>query len=135
MNLIGHLLGLFNHTLAYHLYTIPWSMYMELRLQVSEKKPHFSTFIRPPEMEIKIQKHYWKSTRYTPSYPIESVVCYLKCRWSSSDKPYMTKRHCSTLILPQGTKYKFQILTVHLQDVPNHILEYQLFTPEDVDVV
>ena len=48
---------------------------------------------------------------------------------------YDRKRHCSTLIWPQGAKWKFRILTAHLQDMPNHILEYQLSTPENVDVV
>ena len=28
-----------------------------------------------------------------------------------------------------------EILTAHLQDMPNHILEYQLSTPENVDVM
>ena len=28
-----------------------------------------------------------------------------------------------------------EILTAHLQDMPNHILEYQLSTPENVDVI
>ena len=26
-------------------------------------------------------------------------------------------------------------ITTHLQDMPNHILEYQLFTPENINVV
>ena len=33
-----------------------------------------------------------------------------------------------------GGKMKFQILTAHLQDVPNHILVFQLSTTENVDV-
>ena len=36
------------------------------------------------------------------------------------------KTSFSTLIWPQGVKWKFRILTAHLQDMPNHILEYQL---------
>ena len=34
-----------------------------------------------------------------------------------------------------GVKMKIPILTAHLQDMPNHILEFQLSTPENVDVV
>ena len=48
---------------------------------------------------------------------------------------YDRKCHCSTLIWPQGAKWKFRILTEHVQDMTNHILEYQLSTPENVDVV
>ena len=32
-------------------------------------------------------------------------------------------------------KINFRILTAHLQDMPNHFLEYQLSIPENVDVV
>ena len=39
------------------------------------------------------------------------------------------KHHSSILIWNQGTKRKFQFL------LPNHILEYQLCSPENVDVV
>ena len=39
------------------------------------------------------------------------------------------------LIWLQGVKWKFRILTAHLQDMPKHILEYQLSTSENVDVV
>ena len=48
---------------------------------------------------------------------------------------YDRKRHCSGLIWPQGAKCKFWILTAHLQDMPNHILEYQVSTPENVDAL
>ena len=34
-----------------------------------------------------------------------------------------------------GDKMKIPNLTAHLQDMPNHILEYQLSTPKNVDVV
>ena len=34
-----------------------------------------------------------------------------------------------------GDKMKFPMLPAHLQDMPNHILEYQLSTSENVDVV
>ena len=34
-----------------------------------------------------------------------------------------------------GGKMKIPILTAHLQDMSNHILEYQLSTSENVDVV
>ena len=39
-----------------------------------------------------------------------------------------------TRMIP-GSKLKFCILTAHLQDMPNHILEYQLSSPENADVV
>ena len=48
---------------------------------------------------------------------------------------YDRKYHFSTLIWPQVVKWKFRILTAHLLDMPNHILEYQLSTSENVDVV
>ena len=41
---------------------------------------------------------------------------------------YDRKRHFSNLIWPQGVKWKFRILTAHLQDIPYHILEYYLST-------
>ena len=44
-----------------------------------------------PGMKIKIQKPYCISTRYIHSYPLASFVYYLKCRWSSSEKSYMTE--------------------------------------------
>ena len=46
---------------------------------------------------------------------------------------YDRNRHFSTLIWPQGIKWKFRILADHLQDMPNHILEYQLSTSEKSD--
>ena len=48
---------------------------------------------------------------------------------------YNRIRHCLTLTWPQGVKWKLRCLTVHLQDMSNHILEFQLCTPENVDVV
>ena len=49
---------------------------------------------------------------------------------------YDRKCHCcSTLIWPQEAKWKFRILPEYVQDMTNHILEYQLSTPENVDVV
>ena len=61
---------------------------------------------------------------------------YLKFKWNSSDKPYTTELVIfSTLIWPQEIKWNFWILTAHLQDMPNHILEYQLSTFENVDEV
>ena len=47
LNLIGHLQILYNHILAYRLFTIPQNMYMELKLQVSEKKHDFRTLYDP----------------------------------------------------------------------------------------
>ena len=44
----------------------------------------------------------------------------------------------STHVWSQGAKWKFCVLTAHLQDMqdmPNHILEYQLSSPENVDEV
>ena len=32
-------------------------------------------------------------------------------------------------------KIKFRFLTAHLQDMPNHFLEYQLSIPENVDAI
>ena len=54
---------------------------------------------------------------------------------NSSDKPYMTEN----VILrpsydPEG-KMKIQILTAHLQDMQNHMLENQLSTLKNVDRV
>ena len=34
-----------------------------------------------------------------------------------------------------GSKFKFRILTAELQEISNHILEYQLFTAENVGEV
>ena len=48
---------------------------------------------------------------------------------------YNRKRHYSIIIRPQGVILKFRILTAHLLDMFNHILEYQLSTSENVDVV
>ena len=53
---------------------------------------------------------------------------YMEFKWQAL---YGRKRHLSTLM----AKWKFRILTVHLQDMSNHILEYQLSTPENVDEV
>ena len=45
-----------------------------------------------PEMKIKILKPYCTSTRHSQLlYTIVSFVYSLKCRWSSSDEPYMTE--------------------------------------------
>ena len=43
-------------------------------------------------MKIIIQKPYCTSTGHFLSYPRVSFVCILKCRWSSSNKPYMTEK-------------------------------------------
>lgn len=57
----------------------------------------------------------------------------LKCRWTSSHKPYMT---VNLIVQPlyKGAIWKFRILTAHLQNMSNHIREYQLSTPENLNV-
>ena len=57
-------------------------------------------------MKIKIQKPYSTSKRYNQSYPIVSFVYYLKCRWSTSDKPYTTKKSMFDPHMTQGGKMK-----------------------------
>ena len=64
-----------------------------------------------------------------------SFVYYLNCRWSSSDKPYMTEN----VILrpsyePRGQK-QIPNLSANLQDMPNHFLANKLSNPENRDVV
>ena len=92
LNLIGHLQGLPNHILAYHLFTFPWNIH---RVQVTSwlwKETSFFDLYLTPKMKIKIKKKtYCTSTRQTLSYNGALIVCYLKCRWSSSDKGYMTE--------------------------------------------
>ena len=126
-NLIGHLQVLSNHILADHLFTIPWNMYMEFKLQTS----FFDPYLTPG---IKTFKNNCISTRYTQSYPIVSFVYYLKCRWSSSYKPYKTENGIVRPSYdPRGQNANSDV--VHLQDMPNHILAYQLSTPANVHVV
>ena len=48
---------------------------------------------------------------------------------------YDRKCHCSNLMWPQGAKQNVRIYTAHLQNMLNPILEYELSTPENVDVV
>ena len=88
-----------------------------------------------PGMKMKIPKPCCSSTRHTQSYPRVSFVFSGKCRWSSSDNPYMTKTSFFGHHITQRAKCKFQILTAHLQDIPIHVLQYQLSTLENVDVV
>ena len=80
---LGYLQKLSNYIQAYNLFTIPWNMYMEFKLQVFQ--PLFD-----PRDENKNSKTLL-STRYTQSYVLVSFLYYfnyyLKCRWSLSDKP------------------------------------------------
>ena len=120
MNSIGHVQvqGLSNHILAYPLFNIPWNIH---KVQVTRLWKETSL--------------YCTSTRHTKSYPRVSFVYSLKYMEFKWQDLYDRKRHCLILIWPKGAKWKFQILTAHLQDMPSHILEYQLSTPENVDVV
>ena len=88
-----------------------------------------------PGIEIKIPTLYCTSTRHTKSYPRVSFVYSLKYMEFKWQDLYDRKRHCLILIWPKGAKWKFQILTAHMQDMSIHILEYELSTPENVDVV
>ena len=131
----GYLQGLPFHILAYLLFTIPWNK-EGVQFTRLWKKTYFSTlkWLKVAK-KIKILKLYCTFTRHTYSYPRVSVVYsfeMMKFKWQTL---YDRKCHWSTLIRPLGAKWKFRILTSHLQDMPNHILEYQLSTPENVDVV
>ena len=128
-----------NQILAYHLSTIPWNMYMEFKLQVTSfwKETSFFDPHLTPWMKIKIQNliaHLQVKIYPFISY---SFICLLvetemEFNWHAF---YDRKRHCSTLIWPQGAKCKFRILIAYLQDMSNHILGYQLSAPENVNVV
>ena len=140
MNLIGYLQVLSNHILAYHLFTIPWNMYIIklFKLQVSEKKHHFSTLFLIPGMKIKFQKPHCTSTRHTQSYPRVSIDYYMKCRWSSSDKPFKTEIwKYRPSFNPRGHNENSESLLHFCKIIymSNHILEYLLSTPENVDAV
>ena len=91
MNLIGHLQGLSNRILAYHLFTIPWNIHGD-SVTGNWKNPSFLDPYLTLGVKIKIQKAFCTSTRHTPSYLRASFVYYLKCRWSSSDKPFMIEK-------------------------------------------
>ena len=110
LNLIRHLQGLPNHILPYHLFTIPWNIAGVQVTRFGKETSFFDPYMTPG-MKIKIQKPYSKSTWQTLSFHRVSFVYYLK--------------------------FGFQVTspTAHLQDMPNHILEYQLFTSENVAVV
>ena len=107
------------------------NMYMELKLQVSEKQHNFFTLIWPRDKNE-------NSKTLLHIYKIYSIISWsincllfemlMELKWQALND----RKHCSTLIWP---KCKFRILTAHLQDMPNHILAYQLSTPENVDVV
>ena len=102
LNLPRHLQGLPNHILTsisfvyYSLKCTCSSSYKFLKENVIYD-PYLSQ-----EMKKIIQKPYFSSTRQTQSYARLSFVCFLKCIWSSSDKPYMTEKgHFSTSYEPR----------------------------------
>ena len=73
--------------------------------------------------------HWWLLKFFFSRTTWVSFVYYFKFRWSLSDKPYMTENVIFfTHIWPQRVKWKFRILTAHLQYMTNQILEYQLST-------
>ena len=57
-------------------------------------------------MKIEIQKPYCTSTRHTQSYPRVSFDYFMKCRWISSDKPFMTKQSFIDPHMTPGDKMK-----------------------------
>ena len=117
LNLIGHLQGLPNHILAYHLFYFSLKyVYMEFKLPDSGKKRHFFNPYLTPVMKIKNQKPYCTSTKHTQSYPRVSFVYYLTFKWSSSDKPCMTEDIIVRPSCDPKGKCLFRILTAHLQD-------------------
>ena len=63
---------------------------MEIKLHLLIKTSFLDSYLTI-DIKIKIQKRYCTSTRHTQSYPRVSLVYYLKCKWSWSDKPYMTE--------------------------------------------
>ena len=84
-----------------------------------------------PGMKIKTQKPYCISTRHTQSYHRVSFFYYLKFRWSLSEGLIWQKTSLWLFephMNPGGKK--IWILSAHLQDMPNHILEYELSTHE-----
>ena len=102
MNLIRHLQGLSNHILhiicLQFLCAVNWLTQVTSSLKYTWRSSYkiLKTLIisRPffdPRDEKKNSKAYCTSTRHTQSYLRTSFVYYLKCRWSSSDKSYMTE--------------------------------------------
>ena len=109
---------------------------MEFKLQDSEKNVIFQPLYDSRD-ENKISKTFLHIYKTYPSIPYHLSTT---CIWNLDGvqvtlAQYERNRHLSTLILPQGVKWKFQILTAHLQDMPNHILENQLSTSENVNKV
>ena len=101
---------------------------MVFKLQDSEKIGDFSSLILLPGWNYKIRNiiaDLQDIPNLIKEYHLSTILKVESSR----------KRHCSTLIWPQGAKWKFWIHTAHLQDVPNHILEHQFSVPENVDVV
>ena len=89
-------------------------------------------------MKIKFQKPYCTSTRHTQSYPRVSIDYYMKCRWSSSDKPFKTEIWIyRPSFNPRGHNENSESLLHFCKIIymSNLILEYLLSTPENVDVV
>ena len=99
----------------------------------SLKTSFFDTYMIPGIK--KILQLYCTYTRQAHSYPKVSfyllLEMYMEFKWQPL---HDRERRWSTFIWPLGAKWKFQILTAHLQDVPNHILEFQSSITENVDV-
>ena len=110
-------------------------MFMELKFENSEMKHHFRPLFdsRDENKNCTILLHFNKTETMI------SFVFTQKCKWSSSDKPCLTENVIvrsshDKMKIDDMAKWKFCILTEHLQDMSNHTLEYQLSTPEHVDL-
>ena len=110
------------HILEYHLSTI-WNLD---GVQVTNLIRQKTSFFHPhmtPGGKIKIPNPYCTSTRHDQSYPRVSIVCFWKCRCSSSDKLYRKKeKSFFDPLWPLGIKWKFQNLIAHLQDFTEYYL-------------
>ena len=58
-----------NPSIYIYIYFLFFQIYMEFKLQDSEKKRYYFYPYLTPGMKIKIKKSYFTSTRYTQLYP------------------------------------------------------------------